>query len=571
MNSITEFLKVMGPTRLAAMGAVGMGLIGFFAFVMFQVSKQQMAVLFTNLPMQDSIAIVKKLESMDIHHQIKQNGALILVPESRVLKLRMQLAEDGLPAGGGKGYELFDNGDNLGATSIVQSINHQRAIEGELARTIRSIEKVQSARVHLVLPKKKLFSRKKAEPSASIVVSVTGSLEGGQIKAIQHLAAAAIEGLKPSRVSIVDESGKLLASGAGEDDGSVVSSASEERNLQFENRMKRKIETLITSIVGNGRVRVGVTAELDYNRITQTSKTFDPEGQVVRSTKTSSQASSASQPTNDGRVTVGNELPSAGPNSARSNTQKEQLQKSEEVVNYEISETQKSEILEAGRIKKISVAVLVDGIYTKNSKGELNYAPRPQSELEDIIRLVQSVSGFDLSRGDKVHVANIRFADSDFEPLEEEQGFLNLSKQDYFNIAEVVGSILVGLLIMMFVIRPLIKRIITPEETVEILEQEVIEEQLAEIERKKAEMLREADPDILLDADGNPIPIEPKSGAVELLKSAKLNGEIQASFIKEVGTLVLNNPQEAITIIRTWIDKGDDRDDDVKAQDNKAA
>lgn len=570
MNNITEFLKVLGPTRLAAMGAVAVTLIGFFAFVMLQMSKQQMSILFTNLPIKDSIAIVKKLDAMNVTYEMKQNGSILLVPKDQVLQLRMKLAEDGLPIGGGSGYEIFDKGDNLGATSFVQNINHRRAIEGELARTIRSLDRVETARVHLVLPKKKLFSREQPEPSASIIVRVTGSLETGQIKAIQHLTAAAIEGLKPSRVSIVDEKGRLLASGGGNEGGGIISGVIEERNLAFENRLQREITNMVSSVVGAGRVRVRVTAELDYTKKTRVSETFNPDGQVVRSTKSSSQASSASQPSSNNGVTVGNELPSANANNNNNGTQQEQLKKSEEVVNYEISKTNQTEVVEAGRVKRIAVAVLVDGIYTKSSKGQPNYSPRPQGELTEIEELVKSAISFDADRGDKVHVANLRFADSGLDNIEEEPPLLDLSKDDYFTIGEIAVTLLLALLVVLMVIRPLVRRIVTPEETIELLEQEVIDEQLAEIEKRKAEILEGTDGDIMLDADGNPIPIEPKSGAVELLKSAKLNGEIQASFIKEVGTLVLNNPQEAVTIIRTWIDKGDDRADEDKANDKAA-
>ncbi|MGH1351337.1 MAG: flagellar basal-body MS-ring/collar protein FliF [Methyloligellaceae bacterium] len=570
MNNITEFLKVLGPTRLAAMGAVAVTLIGFFAFVMLQMSKQQMSILFTNLPIKDSIAIVKKLDAMNVTYEMKQNGSILLVPKDQVLQLRMKLAEDGLPIGGGSGYEIFDKGDNLGATSFVQNINHRRAIEGELARTIRSLDRVETARVHLVLPKKKLFSREQPEPSASIIVRVTGSLETGQIKAIQHLTAAAIEGLKPSRVSIVDEKGRLLASGGGNEGGGIISGVIEERNLAFENRLQREITNMVSSVVGAGRVRVRVTAELDYTKKTRVSETFNPDGQVVRSTKSSSQASSASQPSSNNGVTVGNELPSANANNNNNGAQQEQLKKSEEVVNYEISKTNQTEVVEAGRVKRIAVAVLVDGIYTKSSKGQPNYSPRPQGELTEIEELVKSAISFDADRGDKVHVANLRFADSGLDNIEEEPPLLDLSKDDYFTIGEIAVTLLLALLVVLMVIRPLVRRIVTPEETIELLEQEVIDEQLAEIEKRKAEILEGTDGDIMLDADGNPIPIEPKSGAVELLKSAKLNGEIQASFIKEVGTLVLNNPQEAVTIIRTWIDKGDDRADEDKANDKAA-
>src|SRR5688572_11230656 len=196
------------------MGLVAMALTGFFAYLILRVTAPQMVPLFTDLSVEDSSAIIKDLERQAVPFDIKSEGAIVLVPKDRVTRLRMKLAEGGLPKGGGIGYEIFDKSDALGATSFVQNINHLRALEGELARTIRAIDRVQTARVHLVLPERPLFSRETPEPSASIVVRVRGALEPQQIRAIRHVVASAVNGLKPQRVSIVDEAGQLLADGA---------------------------------------------------------------------------------------------------------------------------------------------------------------------------------------------------------------------------------------------------------------------------------------------------------------------------------------------------------------------
>src|ERR1700753_4121002 len=205
-----------------AMFAVTAALIGFFAFVIMRVTTPQMTTLFTDLSLDDSSAIMKDLERQAIPYELKNDGAVIMVPKDKVSRLRMHLAEGGLPKGGGVGYEIFDKSDALGTTSFVQNINHLRALEGELARTIRAIDRIQAARVHLVLPERPLFSRETPEPSASIVVRVRGALEPQQIRAIRHLVASAVSGLKPTRVSIVDEAGQLLADGAAGDTDSAV-------------------------------------------------------------------------------------------------------------------------------------------------------------------------------------------------------------------------------------------------------------------------------------------------------------------------------------------------------------
>ena len=281
MQGFFDFVKSLGAARMAAMAAVTLALIGFFSFLMIQMTAPQMVPLFTDLSVEDSASIIKDLERQAITYQLKNDGAIIMVPKDKVARLRMKLAESGLPKGGGVGYEIFDKSDALGATTFVQNINHLRALEGELARTIRSIERVQAARVHLVLPERPLFSREKVEPSGSIVLKVRGALEPQQVRAIRHLVATAVNGLKPERVSVIDETGKLLADGATPGDP-LSGASSDERKLAYENRLRTEVEAIVSSVVGSGRARVQINADFDVNRITQTSDKFDPDGQIGR-------------------------------------------------------------------------------------------------------------------------------------------------------------------------------------------------------------------------------------------------------------------------------------------------
>ena len=309
VQGLVEFLRSLGAARIAAMAAVTVALVGFFAFLILRVTAPQMTPLFTDLTFEDSAAIVKDLERQAIPYELKNDGAIVLVPKDRVPRLRMKLAEAGLPKGGGVGYEIFDKSDALGATSFVQNINHLRALEGELARTIRALDRVQAARVHLVLPERPLFSRDKAEASASIVLKVRGALEPQQVRAIRHLVASAVNGLKPERVSVVDEAGRLLADGA-KVDGVTGGVGGEERQVVYERRLREQIEGIVSSVVGPGRARVQLTADFDFNRVTQTSDKYDPEGRVLRSSQTREE-SSGSADSKEGQVTVGNELPGA--------------------------------------------------------------------------------------------------------------------------------------------------------------------------------------------------------------------------------------------------------------------
>ena len=547
MNGVTEFVRTLGPARLAAMGAVAAGLVGFLIFLMLRFSQPQLGVLYTDLTFNDSLQIVKKLESMNIPHEIRQDGSIILAPKDKVLRLRMEMADSGLPAGGTVGYEIFDKADTLGATSFVQNINRVRAIEGELARTIRVLQRIIMARVHLVLPKRELFGRKSREPSASIVVKTRGELDPGQIKAIQHLAASAVDGLKPSRVSIVNESGRLLAS--GREDG-PLSGGTEfgERNRAVERRMRREIEDIVASIVGNGRVRVRVSTEMDYSKVTKTTDVYDPDGQVVRSTQSRQESANATTPNGNDGVSVGNELPAANAEPGSDGSQQENSNKSEEVVNYEISRTTMTETAEGGRVKRLSVAVLVDGIYQKDAQGAVTYSPRPEEQLDQIRTLVRSAIGFVKDRGDEVQVVNLRFAETQAPAVADggEQGwldsFMSMSKDDYFTIAELTVVGLISLLVLLLVVRPLVRRIITPEQNAPALE-----------------VLTAGDTPLLAGPDGQPLSGDnlalpaPSSPMEETLKSARVAGDIQAKAVDDVGETIKSNPDEAVTIVRDWI------------------
>jgi len=525
------------------MFAVAAIMIGFFIFVIARVTDPRMTALYTDLAFEDSTAVVRQLESLNIQHELRNDGAIVLVPKEEVLKVRMRLAELGLPTGGSIGYEIFDKSDTLGATSFVQNINHLRALEGELSRTIRTIERVIAARVHLVLPSKELFRRDKRSPTASIVLKLRGAMSGGQIRAIQHIVATAVDGLQPQRVSIVDENGRLLASGAKGDESGVVASSLEERTVTFESRLRDQIEEIISSVVGPGRARVRVAAQMDYNRITKTSSTFDPDSQVVRSTQTREEASDASRGQGDNTVSTGNQLPNAG-NNANPDKRKETASTTEETVNYEISKTTKTEVLEAGRINRISVAVLVDGTYANDANGELVYTARTPEQLNRIATLVRSAVGFDKVRGDQVEVVNLRFAEApnristDTTP----DGLFDFTKDDILYMSELGVILLISILALLFGVRPLIRRIITPDEATD----------------ENAPALLTADGEAIGSVEGGQAvdSVDGMEQAVvtsQAIAEAQAEGEVHASTIATVGDLIEENPNEAVIIVRGWL------------------
>ena len=566
MQGFFDFMKSLGAARMAAMAAVTLALIGFFSFLMVQMTTPQMVPLFTDLSVEDSASIVKDLERQAVPYQLKSDGAIIMVPKDRVARLRMKLAESGLPKGGGVGYEIFDKTDSLGTTTFVQNINHLRALEGELARTIRSIDRVQAARVHLVLPERPLFSRDKVDASASIVLKVRGALEPQQVRAIRHLAASAVNGLKPERVSVIDETGKLLADGATPDNP-LNGASSDERKLAYENRLRSEVETIVSSVVGPGHARVQINADFDVNRITQTSDKFDPDGRVLRSSQTREEQSATSD-NKEGSVSVGTELPGGSrpqQQPADSGNRGDQSRKTEEIVNYEISRTTKTEVIEAGRVNRISAAVLVDGIYSKNDKGEVGYQPRPKEELDRIAALVRSAIGFDAKRGDQVEVVNLRFAETTPSPINDVTGwmsYLQFTKDDITGAAEKGVMVLLGLVVLFMVVRPLVRRVITPDgaqtafaaapaAAVPAVTAEAAAASGMMLPGVNGNITSTGGPNVSIVGGDEAVAISNRTSA--MIDIAKVQGQVHAQSVQKVGELADKNPHEAVSIIRNWL------------------
>jgi len=536
--------------------AVTLALIGFFAFVMLRMSQPAMGVLFADLSSQDVSAITKDLDTRGIKYELRGDGQTILAPRADVPKLRLELAGKGIPSGGGVGYEIFDKGDAFSSTSFVQNINHLRALEGELSRTIRSIGRVQAARVHLVIPERRLFERDREPPRASIALKLAGDLDNAQVRAIRHLVSSAVDGLKPERVSIVDERGRLLADGAQGEQG-MVGVALDERQGAIERRIKSQVDDIVASIVGPGRARVQVSAVLDSNRIESRSETFDPESKVIRSSQNRTEAS-ASNEQREG-VTVGNELPGAQQNQGQQQgAQRDTSSKNEEVVNYEISRTTRTEVQEGGRIRKLSVAVLVDGIYGKQGN-EVSYQPRPPEELERISQLVRTAVGFDRQRGDQVEVVNLRFAEAPQAPadLTEQtlmQQLLSFTREDMVRFAEMGVIALLVLIVLMVVVRPLLKQVLAPDRDIRAIPS-FMRNGMVVVDQGTGDP--SSFPSVSGGAgggaggEGGQIDVEAPSE--RMLAIAQIKGQLKAQSVEKIGAMVAQNPADSVAVLRGWI------------------
>ncbi len=540
MGALVETLKNLGPFRLAVIGGMAIALVAFFIFIMTRITTPQMELLYGDLDTSDAAEITKQLDAKNIPYQIGKNGTEIRVPADKVNQSRLSMAAQGLPGGGSIGYEIFDDSDSLGSTNFVQNVNLVRALEGELARTIRSIKNVKAARVHLVLPKRELFSREKQAPSASIVLRMQGSnrLPKERVQAIQHLVAAAVPALTPTQISIVDDRGNLLAKGFEEDNENGFDMDADARRVAFESRMSRTLEELLEKSVGFGKVRAEVRADMDFDRVTTAEETYDPEGQVVRSTQSVEESAASKESEGELPVSVGNNLPD-GQGEANTAGSSQNENRTEETVNFEISKKVTNAIRESGVVHRLSVAILVDGNYTVDEEGEKQYTARSQEEMEQLGILARTAIGFNTDRGDSLEVINMRFADAPIPEEEPLELFFGMGKNDLIRIAEMLVLAILVILVMLLIVRPLISR--------------AFEAVPSAAQAAEAALFSEQS---MAPAIAGPEPGPPggdDDGMEELIDIDRVEGRVKASSVKKVGEIVEKHPEEALAIIRTWM------------------
>lgn len=547
METIGQALKNIGPGRIAIVGGVFLGLIIFFIIFVTRFTSPSMEVLYSDLDTADSTRITAQLQTMGAKYQLKQGGKEILISAKDVTRVRLELAEQGM-GGSVLGYELFDRSEAIGTTNFMQNVNYIRALEGELSRTIESLNSVKGARIHLVMPKRELFSRKKQEPSASVFLRMRGAtrLSSEQISAVQHLVAAAVPSLTPKHISVIDNKGKLLAGGFEDNDGmGAVSSKIDEKNRILENRLAKTLEELIEKSVGFGHVRAEVHAEMDFDRISTNEERYDPEGQVVRSTQSIEETSSSKDSDGSPSVTVGTNLPDADQDSGDSQSSSAAENRTEETVNFEISKKVINHIREAGTIKKLSVAVLVDYKHELNEEGVKTAIKRSPENMELLANLVKGAIGYDADRGDQIEVIQMVFKDS-IDVEEQLDQFFGLDKNDLLRIVEIIVLGIVALLVILLVIRPLISRAFEANTAAATAAQAESERLLAD---QAAEALALAGP------GGLPAPsdMDVEDEFEELIDIDRVEGRIKASSMRKVGEIVEKHPEAALSIIRGWM------------------
>jgi flagellar M-ring protein FliF len=548
--ALPDFFKAIGAARFGVMAGVAAALTAFFLYVAGVISEPPKSILFAGLEARDAAAVTSKLDSMNVPYETK--GDTILVPADQVTKLRMDMAAQNLPAAG-VGYEIFDKTDTFGTTAFVQNINKQRAIEGELSRSIQTIEGIESARVHLVVPERQVFSREAQAPSASVVLKTRAIMQRGQVQAVQHLVAAAVSGLRAENVSIVDDRGNLLAGGDSTQGGAGALAANQDQQTTtYEDRLRTKIESVVASIVGPGHVRVQVTANMDFNHTSTTSETFDPDSKVVRSTQSVQQSASDATGGGGNAVSVSSALPNGG-TSGSGGGGTSNSGRTEETTNYEISKTVKTSTVDSGDVKRVSVAVVVDGNNTADAAGKITYAARTAKEMTDIESLVKSAIGFDAARGDQVKVTNMQFARIDAgEGTTAPEPLLGLDAAHWFKIIEAGILSLTALLIGFFVVRPLISRMFAAQAAGQF--------QLAQMASGNGAVPQLPAPSGNNSADGAQQQLAGPAGSTPALAAPResidvsgIDGKVRESSIKKVGEVVGAHPEEALAILRTWL------------------
>ena len=547
MGGFTAALQRFGIGRLTVVLGVAAGVAAVLVAVMLRIGQAPDALLYSNLDLQEAGEITQALDQAGVKYASRGDGSTIMVHRDEVGTARMLVASKGLVTSGSVGYEIFDNQSVLGQTEFQQNLNEKRALEGELARTILAYRGINSARVHIVMPRREMFQAETAEPTAAVVVGVGGrALSGDQVQAIRNVVASSVPGLKPEKVTVTDTANRTLA--AGSEGGEFSSASAEEAKAATEAQLQARIKDIVEGVVGVGAARVQVTAEIDHSRSTTQEQRFDPDGQVVRSTSTNGTEDQDTTGVSDGAATAtnnipGGQAPATTPLGSRSTA-------NTETTNYEISNTTTTTVKEPGEVKKLSVSVAVDGKYTPpaNGRGEGTFTPRTAAEIEQIKALVAAAVGIDVQRGDKIEVIGQRFARDTSAAeggAEAKNSMFDFNKNDIMRGVELLVLLITGLLLIFFVLRPLLKTASSGASA----------PALAgvgggpSVTHLQTSLVGGGAP-------GTAGQLAAPSEMDQRLDIARIEGQVKASSVKKVAEFVDKHPDESTAILRSWVHEG---------------
>ncbi len=448
-KDIVEHLKTWPLKRKLSLVFVILLSFALMAGIMLWSQRIDYQVLYSNLSQEDAGQVIAKLKEMKIPYNVE--GNIIYVPSNRVYELRLELAAQGIPQGGGVGFEIFDK-TQIGVTEFVQRLNYIRAIQGELTRTIRQLSEVEQARVHIAIPEKTIFTEKEDKPTASVVLKLKPGrvLNQGQIGGIVHLVSSSIEGMQPQNVTVIDNMGNLLSKPSDMD--AIADSKHLEYQKSVDKDYEGKLQSMLEGITGRGKAIVRVATKIDFTQVERTEEKFDPDTIAVKSEQRT-QEKSTGAPTGGIPGVLSNQ-PGQQPATTVSSPSS---QKQSESINYEVSRSVSKIIQPRGDVKSISVAVLVDGTY-KKEKGKKVYLPRTEDDMKKYKEIIMAAIGYNKERGDQVIVENVPFEAAIEELPPEKIDFIKLA----MSLLKYIIPIIVILLLILFVIKPIIETLKAP-------------------------------------------------------------------------------------------------------------
>lgn len=539
MEAIKNLVGQIGPKRLMLMGGVAFALLAALAFVATRGSDPQMGYLYTDLDPSAAATITEKLKAQNVEYQLSADGTSVMAPQDKLAELRMSLAGEKL--GGKIGYEVLDEEQPFGVSASRAKMNETRAVEGELSKSIQTIQNVSAARVHIVMPERAMFAAESRKATAAVTVKTRGRLSSETIASIRYLVSSSVPELSPESVSVVDQTGALLAR-AGEA-GSAGGGDADERQQAVEAKLREEVEALLEPIVGQGKVRAEVSAQIDRDQTREESNIFDPDKQVIsRQVSVENGEQNSEQDAGAQTATVGNQLPEAqgqapdGPNG--SGKQSRSNQNSEDTT-YDNSSTKTVTLRGPGKVTRLTVAVMVDG----GEKG------LPQPQMQRLQRLVENAVGMDAERGDSVVVESMRFANDDSLADKDSGFFSQLPMDRIWGLLQIIVIGVVGLIAL-----KMLKPRIVPQPAMAALEGPAGETPLS---AQSPEMLALAE----RAADGDDDAMRQlevmNNGDQPLLDQeialAQVDGRIKLSALKRIGDAIHASPPEAASVIRQWM------------------
>jgi flagellar M-ring protein FliF len=561
-----------GRMRIAAALVVVALVGGGLGVLMLQGGAASKKLLFSGLDLEEAAAISQKLDTANVAYSLEGGGSSIFVDAAKVEDARMMLSEQGLPTRGSVGWEIFDKSDALGETQFVLNIKKLRAMEGELERSIASYDLVQSAKVHLSIPEKPLFQSNTDRPKAAVVLKLAGNMMPAEkVRAIRNLVASQVPGLDVNAVTVTSTDGRLLA--AASEDGAIGmggGAGTDERRSAMEEAYRKKVLDVIENIAGPGAAKVTVSIDADFNKVTQSSEKYDPESRVVRSETTVEDSENNQDMQPGDQTTVANNVPTgAQPAATPQPTSQKQANRNESTINYEIDKTVRTEVIEGGAVKRLSVAVALDQVRVPGKDGApATWQDRTPEEITRISALVKSAVLFSEQRGDVVTVESTAFArpDTDLDGGVA-PGAFEFDKFDLVRIGEILALVLTALALVFFVLRPLVSGLFAKPEA-EDLPPEI--RKLKGAKRAKAiaahqqlilTMQKQAAAESETSSGNMTLPSSTAVGfdmpAPERLDAgidvARISGQVKASSIKKISEVVASHPDESIAIIRSWL------------------